>query len=239
VNDLDLLGLWEHGADRAAPECALALLAAAGPPADWGQLASLSASERDARLLDLRARLFGDHLAARAACPACAQDIDLELRVSALRDLGIREPTRAQERVTIADTTVLVRAPSANDLVLAARCDTLEAASRLLFERCIVFPEGSTPDPSWLDTMPAPVLDALDRVAGAAALQLHITCADCGAASDLEFDIVSFLWRELTAEARRLATEVVELARGLGWSEQEILTLSPMRRRLYLDLVRS
>jgi hypothetical protein len=51
------------------------------------------------------------------------------------------------------------------------------------------------------------------------------------------FDIVSFFWTELSAQAKRLLREVHTLARGYGWREADILAMSARRRQLYLDLV--
>jgi hypothetical protein len=53
------------------------------------------------------------------------------------------------------------------------------------------------------------------------------------------FDAGSFFWSELGAWARRLLHEIHSLARAYGWSESEILTLSPARRQAYLELIGS
>jgi hypothetical protein len=66
---------------------------------------------------------------------------------------------------------------------------------------------------------------------------LHLSCSACGGAWDRPLDIGQFLWDEISAEAHRLAREVHALARAYGWSEAEILGLSPRRRQLYLELV--
>jgi hypothetical protein len=55
--------------------------------------------------------------------------------------------------------------------------------------------------------------------------------------SPAPFDIVSHLWTELDAWARRMLREVHALAATYGWSEAEILRMSATRRRAYLDLI--
>jgi hypothetical protein len=50
------------------------------------------------------------------------------------------------------------------------------------------------------------------------------------------FEIGTFLWTELAAQAKRLLREIAALARVFGWSEAEVLSLSATRRQIYLEL---
>ncbi|MFD0428254.1 hypothetical protein ACFQ60_09340 [Streptomyces zhihengii] len=65
---------------------------------------------------------------------------------------------------------------------------------------------------------------------------LSIACPECGEATPAELDITSYLWTELDTWARDLLLDVHLLASAYGWSEPEILALSPTRRRYYLEL---
>jgi hypothetical protein len=60
-------------------------------------------------------------------------------------------------------------------------------------------------------------------------------CPTCGHGWSAAFDIADFFWRELKGRAKRLLDEVQELAVHYGWSEAEVLTMSPVRRRHYLE----
>jgi hypothetical protein len=51
------------------------------------------------------------------------------------------------------------------------------------------------------------------------------------------FDIASFFWTEIAAEAKRLLGEVHILASAYGWREADILSLNPLRRRFYLEAI--
>ena len=53
----------------------------------------------------------------------------------------------------------------------------------------------------------------------------------------MPFDIVSFFWREIEEFAIRTLREIHALARAYGWAEDQILALSPTRRRCYLEMV--
>jgi hypothetical protein len=64
-----------------------------------------------------------------------------------------------------------------------------------------------------------------------------LTCDGCGAQSASPFDISTFFWRELSARAQQILLDVHELAGAYGWRESDVLSLSPSRRRRYLELL--
>ena len=68
-------------------------------------------------------------------------------------------------------------------------------------------------------------------------VQLALSCPACGQQWRATFDVVSFLWDELDAWARRLLREVHTLASAYHWREADILAMSRWRRQYYLDLV--
>ena len=70
-----------------------------------------------------------------------------------------------------------------------------------------------------------------------AEIHLVLDCPCCQHKWEAPFDIVAFLWREISAAARRLLREVHTIASAYGWTETEILALSPARRRIYLEIV--
>ena len=87
----------------------------------------------------------------------------------------------------------------------------------------------------------AALVDALDaqmrRLDPQAEIELKLDCAECRHHWVARFDIAHFLWREVEVEAARLLGEVHQLARAYGWSEPEVLALSPTRRRAYLAML--
>lgn len=95
-------------------------------------------------------------------------------------------------------------------------------------------------DAGELAALPDPVLKrfaaAAEDADPGAELTLEIACPECGAATPAELDIAAYLWTELDAWARDLLLDVHLLASAYGWSEPEILALSPLRRRYYLEL---
>jgi len=67
-------------------------------------------------------------------------------------------------------------------------------------------------------------------------IHLALNCPNCAHKWEAAFDIVAFLWREISAAARRLLREVHTLASAYGWTQPEILSLSSARRRVYLEM---
>ncbi len=104
---------------------------------------------------------------------------------------------------------------------------------RFVTQRCILDPiEQETVTPSLLNTI-SEIMGNNDPYAN---ILLDGTCASCENEWQVPFDIVSVLWSELSAWAQRLIGEIHVLASKYGWSESQILALSPVRRRIYIDI---
>jgi hypothetical protein len=67
--------------------------------------------------------------------------------------------------------------------------------------------------------------------------RLSLSCPGCHHCWQALFDIVSYFWNEIQAWAARIFTEIHLLASAYGWSEADILSLSPLRRQMYLSRV--
>ncbi len=128
------------------------------------------------------------------------------------------------------------RLPGVADLTAAARAADPRAA---LLARCLVSAVRDGAAVSAGD-LPVPVqrriAEAVEAADPGADVTLNVGCPECGAATRAELDIASYLWTELDAWARDLLLDVHLLATSYGWSEPEILALSPLRRRYYLEL---
>ena len=89
--------------------------------------------------------------------------------------------------------------------------------------------------------LPATVMDAFNVTLAehdsSAEIELTMNCPACRNHWQLLFDIMTFLWREITVQAKRLLRDIHILARAYGWSERDILAMSATRRHLYLEMV--
>jgi hypothetical protein len=230
----ELLDLWDAASLLIPSERPLLLLRAVAD--GHGDPAQLSLGERDRLLLELRERLFGSTLGAVEHCPACELPLEVGLPTSAL--LSAPKPREVVE-VRAEGTTVTCRPLRAGDLADAAATEALDVARELLIERSILSAErdGQPVDASQLTAgVVEAVASALSEADALADVELPLTCDACGAAWVTGLDIASYLWQELDAWAARITVDVDVLARAYRWSEREILSLSPRRRRRYLEL---
>lgn len=231
----EFLAIWERGLERLPFERALDLLEAACPEAAREELAALSIGRRDSLLFGLREGTFGARMTALANCPRCQQPLELQMETGQFcqREGGVPE----KATITVANREYQLRAPNTADLVGAAGLDA-EQASTYILERCLdcgtrTGESGSAQIPQEVADRALGAIAALDPVAD---ISIELSCASCGQGWSERFDIVSFFWAELEGWARRILREVHELAISYGWSEAEILALSPLRRQLYLEM---
>ena len=228
-----LLDVWTHGRGLHPIDQALDLLAGAEPDIPSADHAALSLGERNSRLIALREAVFGPRLEAMATCPHCAERLEFALSTTDLRDQSGSLPSDADCEIESGGQRLRVRPLTSVDLASIAGCDDPDRARSILAERCL----GDGLEPS---TLPHEAIDALSeclaRCDPQAEALLDMGCPGCGHTWQVDFDIASFLWTELAAEARHLLQEVDVLARRYGWREADILALGSARRRLYLEI---
>ena len=220
----ELLSVWESGSSQVSLQRALTLLAAASPEASCDSLAHLTIGRRDARLLALREMMFGPDLTGVIDCPKCREKIELRFTSSDIRPATETEPP-AELALESSGREMRFRLPTSADLL------AVDSGEQLL-ERCLL--DGR--DYLTEDLVPA-IGEKMSSADPMAEIQVALNCPSCEHRWEAPFDIVAFLWWEISAAARRLLREVHTLASAYGWTEVEILALSPTRRRLYLEMV--
>jgi hypothetical protein len=238
-----LLAVWEAGrAVAPMPETRAQLLhALARPDRSAEELLATGVGARDADLLALRRSLFGDVLDLRVRCQACADE--LEFSVSAADLLEATTGTDGPEqprRFTDGEWTVHYRLPRVADLDTIASTRPEPAVARRKLVEEIVTGASRRGEPVPASELPARLVGELAAEVAAAdpAADIHLRadCPECGSPFRCELDIAVHLWAELEAWARGLLTDVHLLAMSYGWTEPDVLALSPLRRRHYLEL---
>ncbi|MBQ0986085.1 hypothetical protein KBZ10_16505 [Streptomyces sp. F63] len=253
----ELLAVWEAGLAEHGPGRALLLHRTARPGAGTGELLAMPVGERETDLFALRSTLFGERMQVRIECRACGTAMEFDLDAGQLT--GDRPRPGGPLRVTEDGWVVEFRLPTVADLAAAVRAAAggeapdgepgagrgaeASLARRELLARCILSAVRNG-EPVAGDRMPDAlpervrrrIAEAAGRADPAAEVTLHVTCPECGEATPAELDITSYLWTELDSWARDLLLDVHLLATAYGWSEPEILALSPLRRRYYLEL---
>lgn len=229
--DVDLLDAWERGAPRSGPGRALALLSAACPAEDEAALAALPVGRRDALLLSLHERVFGTAVVCVADCPRCSAAAEVAFDAAQVRV----DPAAAGEplRTTAAGAEVRFRLPTTADLLAAAAAGDVDAAADVLLARCVVAGGDGVP----ADALRTAVATAMAAADPQADVSLAVACPACAHEWAVPFDVASFLWDEVEGWAARTLLDVHALASAYGWTEGDVLSLGPVRRRAYLALV--
>jgi len=239
----DMLDAWEACLDRSPLERALVLLASLLPEIPADTLPELSIGQRDRLLMELRRYLFGSQLVNTAICPTCGERVEWESRIDDFL-ASVNEDRKDQaERFSLQNGEYLLSFRLPNSADIAAVMDNTEKAEiqqHLLLARCILDVEhGGEKLPR--DKVPDHVFEELaahiSREDPLADIRIELSCPHCSHGWEVLFDIGSFLWQELNSWAEGMLLSIHRLARGYGWSEQEILALSPVRRQLYLGML--
>lgn len=231
-----LLATWEAGLTAGGETRALLLHSAARPRAGTDDLLSAPVGSRDADLYALRGALFGDRMDVRVTCGECAEEMEFDFPVHDV--VGTPPPADTPLEVAADGWTVRFRLPTAGDLAEVERTAP-ERAGAALIGRCVLdATRGGDPVPA--DALPQHLRQRVAEAAAAADpcadVRLNVACPACGHRATADLDIAAYLWTELDAWARGTLLDVHLLAAAYGWSEPDILALSPLRRRYYLEL---
>lgn len=233
-----VLAVWEQGQAQDPVERALTILSAAYPDLSRDELASLSIGRRDGRLLAVHESLFGSALRSYAECPECGAPLEFTLDAGELRRDQAPEGEQLLD-VSLGSTRLRCRPPNSRDLEAALRAESGATARRALSERCVVSASADGAPvavPSLSDDNISTIAAAIAAADPQADTVLSLTCAECGHAWELLVDMLSFVWTELRALARHLLQQVHALAWAYGWREADILAMSDVRRRRYIEM---
>lgn len=227
-----LLAIWEQGlayAPSVRAEAILRQLHAAESPTTLGV--------GNRRLIDLHARLFGDEVELVSHCPACNAAVQFGGRCSAWTGVQHDEPLAPTGQLEIGPYAIAFRLPSSADVAWASGTD--DDFARTLIDRCIlsVTRDGVTVEAA---DLPDAVLDAVSRRMEAldplALVTFALDCPECATRWKAPLDIGQLVWTKVQAAAERLLLDVDALARTYGWTERDVLALTPSRRAAYLQL---
>jgi hypothetical protein len=236
----EIVRIWEVGYRQHPLDRALTILAAGLPDQRREDLAALSIGQRDKHLLALRERIFGQHIAGQAQCPVCKRQVEFVLETTDLYVLAEPEAAGPTQFETADGLELEFRLPNSVDLAAIVGCVDVEEARRILAHRCVARARRDGADVP-VEALPEGTLNALaeqmaehDRQAE---IDLELNCPACGHVWPLAFDIAVYFWVEIRAQTQRLLREVHTLARAYGWREDDILSMSAVRRQFYLEQV--
>ncbi len=230
-SESELLSLWEQGLARHPIDRALLLCSWARPELPGERLAGLPLGVVNTALLRMRARLFGPRIELQVRCEQCGEQLAVGLVVDEL----LADADQGDDRGEVDVGAFRFRVPDSRDMAsVASELDAEAAALRLLERCCIAHPGTAVPA---LAAMLGDVEARLEAADPIADLRLAVSCEACGHAWNATLDAGALLWDEVRRHAEGLLGQVAALARAYGWTERDVLALSPRRRAAYLGML--
>jgi hypothetical protein len=232
LSDGELLEMWECGLEQSSLDRTLAMLRLAGSE----NPEQFTVGESDRHLLKLRELMFGPEISALAHCPQCDCAVELNFNIADITAGG----GATDQSLTLSDGAY----EAAFRLFTLADLNTLEGATperlqKSLLKRCLLNAkhEGETVAAEELpESFIQRLSECMAQADPQAEIGLQLECFECHHQWTGDFNAESFFWTEIQAWAGRILNEVHQLAAAYGWSEQQILALSPLRRHVYLTL---
>ena len=236
----ELLEIWERGSAQPPTERALTLIHAARPDLETDALARLTIGRRDGILLSLRESTFGRRLTAVTSCPDCREQLELSFDLNDIRLSDSSLESAPPVTLVVGDYELRFRLPDSHDLIVAAAAGDVDSGRQILIGRCLLAAQTTNEEPV-SDHLPAEILELVEqemlKLDPQANVQVELECPSCRRGWTSAFDILAFFWSELDAWAQRLLVEVHKLASAYGWRETDILSMSAVRRNIYLNIV--
>jgi hypothetical protein len=223
----ELLALWEAGRPLAPLDrgvlAARATTPESGDPADW------PVGRRNRALAQLHCAAFGGVLRGWTRCRGCGEQLEF-----AFDGHGVAKAEPAESDL-VNWGAWRFRLPTSRDLAAAAQEQSEPAATRRLMSACLVGvePVGDV----WSEDDVKAIEERLAAADPLAEIRLHFECPACSASFDESLDLCHFVWAAIDSRAKRILRDVHVLALAYGWSEGQILALSPSRRSAYLQMV--
>lgn len=243
VTGLDLLNFWEQSMNHTLIRRAIDLLCLVYHGKKEEEIASLSIGERDAMLLLLREWLFGPRLQNIAECPICSERIEWKTDIQDIQ-LQLPKPDNPPGEYLLEKDgyNILFRLPNSNDIADVIADNENRRKPEKLLEKLILDCKFKS-EPYGINDLPKKILKAIDHRIEEENPQsnifMSVKCVNCNHQWEIQFDIMSYLWSEINNWARHILQDVGTIAQTYGWSEQDILNMSPARRQIYLEMVNS
>lgn len=231
----DVLAIWEENRYRSSTHRALSILGRVLPDALADDLAGLPLGQRSSLLLEAHGRDVESTLDGVCDCPECGSLVSVTVAIFEL--LQQAECARHETDVDVDGQKFRCRPPNSDDLLAIAKLQTARDARDALLTRCVKPLSDGVTIGDCGETAIAKLEQHIADCDPLAEIVLDTTCPDCNTEWQVDLDVVEFVWNALDEQAQQLLLTIDVLARAYGWSEPEILALSPARRAWYLDRV--
>jgi hypothetical protein len=117
-----------------------------------------------------------------------------------------------------------------------------EAFVRHLLDRCVLSctqRDRAVEVGAWPDAIVDALSNRIESLDPGANVSFALQCPGCGAQWLAPLDCGQLVWQKVQAAAERLLLDIDALARAYGWTEPDVLALSPVRRAAYVQMIAS
>ncbi|MDD1780466.1 hypothetical protein LRP49_04555 [Enterovibrio sp. ZSDZ35] len=259
LNDNQQVEIWEFASSVNAQERAIALAEAFVSITVVSKLPEWTVAGRDHLLLLAYQLQFGDAISVEGRCAECDAKNQLGFSASQILGLASTELYNAWNAQTgTIDTDVYLprygeitvrglqcrfRLPCMGDLRALEYADD----PLLLFAQRVinpvdfaaikeVFSAMEDSKTAW-EQLFTDLEDAMLALEPLSIVTLNASCPECGAETAHQFDIAHQFWAQLSANVEKQLWDVHLLASAYGWSSQDILGMSPARRRRHIAMI--
>lgn len=231
LTQADYLALWESGQALHPIDQGLLAVQAAFPETRQESVADWPLGRRNRALAQLYCSCFGPTLSGWTACRKCGEKLEFKVDGKALVETG----SPVDPAATVSVLNRVFRLPTSRDLARVAALSDAVSATPQLLELCLV--EGDLAE--WGENEIEAIGEQLAAADPLAEILLDFECPVCGDSFQEALDLSAFFWTELEGRSKRLLLDVHTLASAYGWSEAQVLSLSPARRNFYLEQVQA
>ncbi len=231
----EMLSFWETGSRLSPLDRGVLAVQIAGVPAS--QAADLPLGERNRALARLYLDHFGEALEGFTQCAECGEKLEFHFD---LQQVAYAPPLKASDPVVVGRWRF--RLPTSRAVAMALNGGEDASAGHRLLVECLEEPAGAGQDwskavPGWSEEEMNAIEEKLAEADSLAEIQIGFQCPECGADFEDALDLGSFLWSEIESAAGQLFDDIHLLASAYGWTEDEVLRLSSMRRGAYVRRV--
>jgi hypothetical protein len=224
----EILSFWETGSRLSPLDRGVLAAQIAGVPAS--QAADLPLGERNRVLARLYREHFGGELEGFTQCTECGEKLEFNFDLQQVADAP---PLKSGHLVVVGRWTFHL--PTSRALAMALNGGEEASAGHRLLAHCLAEPSDAAS--GWSEEEMAAIEEKLAEADSLAEIQIGFKCPECGAEFEDTLDLGSFLWPEVEGTARQLFDDIHLLASAYGWTEDEVLRLSSMRREAYVRRV--
>jgi hypothetical protein len=195
----------------------------------------LTVGDRVALTLQLRKACFGPILNSVLECPACKEQLSLDIPINSLLQPAKQNP-QATYQLELDGFSLTVRPLTGIDLEDVAACPGKDNLSEQLLRSCIVTSKPVLPKVLSREFRDA-LSGKLNEIDPQADIVLNVNCPACNSSFQAPLDIEAYFFQEIESRQSQLEREVHWIAFHYHWGEKDILSLPINKRKRYVELI--